>query len=493
MVRIYAFAFCSIINICIIAQESKYLSIQKKYQSCKTESALHSKYLDHKSSLKDSTDIFLNLMAYANETRKYNPNRAFKLIQDADISLINKSNFERGIYSITLGSISIISENPTMAIKHYKSALQNFKQTDSKYYKASSIMSLGRAYTALGDLDSGRVFFHKAQQLVSIDFPDLSLKIQLNQAVNRKLAKDYNQAERLFKKSLSMNYNSMEDYVFCRTQANLAEIYTLTNQFNKADSLYSLALSLAIKNNLRADQYRIHNELSILHQKQGDYKKGLIHRNLADSIRKHSELISISDQMAKLDKKFEIDILAQKTELKEKLLFTEKKMNTYLFTILSFLCILLFVVIYQMIKLRRKNTILINNRKKSSQKKKTPPISESDNKITVLLKKLDSIQRDESIILDNSLTMDKLAKKLNTNRTYLSEAINLGYQISFSKWINQIRINKACDLLLDSSNDKFSLDTIANMVGFTSISSFNTNFKKITGITPSYFRNHRDD
>lgn len=493
MRQLYIFTLCTLFCFSAFTQESTYSSFQKIYQSCNSESCLHSKYLDQKSLFKDSSDGFLNLMAYVDETRKYNPKKAFEIIQKSDISLINKSEFEKGVYSLTLGAISIISENPDMSIKHFKSALQNFKQTNTKYYEIYGMMSLGRAFTALNQLDSGRIYLHEALRLSSINFPDLSLKIELNQAVNRKLAKDYVLAENLFLNSLSKNSSSMETYMVCRTQANLAEVYMLTSQLDKADSLYSEALFTANKYNLRSDQYRIHNDLSILNQRRGKFKKGLIYRNKADSIRKQAELISVSDQMGQLEKKLEIDILDQKALLKEKLLDTEKKINTILFTVLIIISVLLFLLVHQLLKLQKKNTILIKNRKSSSRKRRAQVISHSNNKLNPLIAQLESIQSDESIIFDESLTMEKLAKKLNTNRTYLSEAINLGYEMSFSKWINQIRINKACDLLLDSTNDKYSLEAIAGMVGFTSISSFNTNFKKNTGITPSYFRNHRDD
>jgi AraC-like DNA-binding protein len=141
--------------------------------------------------------------------------------------------------------------------------------------------------------------------------------------------------------------------------------------------------------------------------------------------------------------------------------------------------------------MRLKNRILVSKIEKKNTSTRYESSSELSDHILPLVDLLNEIKTEESYILQESLTLEKLAKKLNTNRSYLSEAINLGFNSTFSQWINQIRIDKACELLSDPSNDKYSFETIAKMAGFTSISSFNTNFKRITGITPSYFKNHR--
>ena len=91
----------------------------------------------------------------------------------------------------------------------------------------------------------------------------------------------------------------------------------------------------------------------------------------------------------------------------------------------------------------------------------------------------------------DSLTLDKVAKKLKTNRTYLSESVNSHYNMNFSRWLNEIRIKESRKLLGSEKNDKYSIEGIATMVGFNSISSFNSNFKTITGITPSFYRKNR--
>ncbi len=89
------------------------------------------------------------------------------------------------------------------------------------------------------------------------------------------------------------------------------------------------------------------------------------------------------------------------------------------------------------------------------------------------------------------LTQEKTAKKLGTNRTYLSKAINDHYKMSYSRWLNELRISESKKMLIDEKFNHYSIEVIATSVGFSSLSVFNSNFKSITGLTPSYFRkNH---
>lgn len=92
----------------------------------------------------------------------------------------------------------------------------------------------------------------------------------------------------------------------------------------------------------------------------------------------------------------------------------------------------------------------------------------------------------QGIYRKNDLTLDSLAKKLKTNRTYLSESINKTYGKNFNSFLNEHRVNEARQVLLNNDIN-YTIEAISQMVGFKSISVFNTAFKKQTGLTPSYF------
>jgi YesN/AraC family two-component response regulator len=105
-----------------------------------------------------------------------------------------------------------------------------------------------------------------------------------------------------------------------------------------------------------------------------------------------------------------------------------------------------------------------------------------------LIDKLEKLLHEKEVFIDPNLTLEKLSKILNSNRTYLSENINLHYKVSFSSLIKSFRIKKAREMLIDKNFSYYSIEGIATSVGYKSISSFNSSFKKETGITPSYFR-----
>jgi AraC-like DNA-binding protein len=104
-----------------------------------------------------------------------------------------------------------------------------------------------------------------------------------------------------------------------------------------------------------------------------------------------------------------------------------------------------------------------------------------------IFKELKHLLNEELIYQDNTLSLAKLAKKINTSTHALSQVINENFQKSFFELIGYYRIEKAKKLLIEGREIKVS--EIAFEVGYNSLSAFNTAFKKSTGVTPSKFRN----
>jgi AraC-like DNA-binding protein len=95
----------------------------------------------------------------------------------------------------------------------------------------------------------------------------------------------------------------------------------------------------------------------------------------------------------------------------------------------------------------------------------------------------------EQPFTDGELTIQKLAEMLSIPAPHLSQTINERLGKSFPDFINSYRVDQAKKKLLDPSLKHLSILGIAEEVGFNSKSSFNSVFKKHTGMTPSEFRN----
>lgn len=90
--------------------------------------------------------------------------------------------------------------------------------------------------------------------------------------------------------------------------------------------------------------------------------------------------------------------------------------------------------------------------------------------------------------LNASITLQSLADKLETNTSYLSKYINTVHGINFATYISNLRIEYALQKLQnDVKFRSYTIAAIAKEVGFSNTRSFTNHFKRITGITVSYF------
>lgn len=90
---------------------------------------------------------------------------------------------------------------------------------------------------------------------------------------------------------------------------------------------------------------------------------------------------------------------------------------------------------------------------------------------------------------DNSLSIDFLAEKFKMSPSYFSKMFNSFTQKTFPDYLNQLRLQKAAELLVQKSDA--TIHDIAHEVGFNSNSYFAAAFKKKFGMSPSKFRMNR--
>lgn len=110
-----------------------------------------------------------------------------------------------------------------------------------------------------------------------------------------------------------------------------------------------------------------------------------------------------------------------------------------------------------------------------------------------LTQKLEHLMKTEEVFTNKNFKVSDLAALVNTTEKELSIYIYESFEMSFSEYINQFRIEKVKTLLKTEDQKKYTLLAIAEDAGFSSKSSFNAVFKKITGLTPTQYKTqHRN-
>ena len=110
-----------------------------------------------------------------------------------------------------------------------------------------------------------------------------------------------------------------------------------------------------------------------------------------------------------------------------------------------------------------------------------------------LLTRLRQLFEVEKIYRQAGLTSNDVCRMLGTNRTYLSKAINSTHQKSFQELINSHRIEEVKELFKaqqsgGSEYADYTMQAIAEMVGFNGTSAFYTAFKQAVGVTPTEYK-----
>lgn len=107
-----------------------------------------------------------------------------------------------------------------------------------------------------------------------------------------------------------------------------------------------------------------------------------------------------------------------------------------------------------------------------------------------LMQTLNAIMKDKELFRDSNLTLARIAKRLSVPTRDLSGAINRTTGENFSRFINGYRIAYAKGALQETD---LPVTEVMFEAGFLSKSSFNTEFRRVTGLTPSQFRSRDTD
>ena len=103
-----------------------------------------------------------------------------------------------------------------------------------------------------------------------------------------------------------------------------------------------------------------------------------------------------------------------------------------------------------------------------------------------LIDKLNFLVNNEALYKNSLITMPQIAKRLGMPTPRFSQLLNDNLNKSFSVFINEFRIEAAKSMIL--SDEKHTLETISELCGFNSQSTFYSAFKKQTNLTPAKYK-----
>lgn len=304
---------------------------------------------------------------------------------------------------------------------------------------------------------------------------------------------------------LSLDVSKENNDIIVET-VNLSDIGKLYFALNKTDSaLYYIGLSnkIAIENKFLRHLSNNYFILSEIEKSKGRYKDALNHyvtyTNLKDSIHNADvfsgvNLIQRQYEISKTNQQIEELFIDQ--QLKENKIRYQRIMWLITSVVLLLVTLVLAVIISQKRKLNKAYKLLfeknieivelldnISEINTEKIKKRTRP----ENKHSELLNKILIVMEDASVFCDTEFTIDKLADLVQSNQKYVSEAINYVLNKNFRSFLNGYRIREAQQLLSKQGFVKYTIESVAPLVGYKSPMTFRKAFQEITGVSPSYY------
>lgn len=465
----------------IYADSAIHITKNKVYKNYPSEGyILKGYYLYNIGLYNDALDNYLTALSYA-----VNNNHTKQQLTIRQAIGILKNRF--GDYK---ESLKIFKEH-----YNYIKALPNYRKKYTKEYLLS-IFNIYTNFLRSKKLDSANLYIEKGIS-ESLKLKDSSFYYDFVAAAG--YSAYYNKKFKIALDSLNKAAPFLENYSLAinmyykgKSYENLKKYDQVLKQFMKADSIYN------VDKDLFPELRDIYEFVIDFYKKKKDKDKQLFY------LEKLLGIDSILDKQnnhlsSKITKKYDTPLLLKE---KQELISSLRKKNqrSYIGLIISSsLALLIGIFLIYYIKLQKKyKQKFIDIIDKTRHDKKEPvskiEIDKNAKKLGINQEIINSVLdqltifENDKIFLNNNITVASLAKKFNTNTTYLSKIINAYRGKKFSTYLKELRINYVVEQLQTNTIfRKYSVKSIAYEVGFNNVDHFSRVFNEITGIKPSYF------
>ena len=413
---------------------------------------------------------------------------------------------------VNIGSLYFKWQQYGQAFDYYNTALEIYKKHGSKNDLSVILNNIGNVYREQGKYELALDCFNQSLSIDSTTGIELNISARYNN-VGEVYAEqgNYQQALDYYNKSLELNQKMGHSHNIAINLHNIGSLYVKTGNYKKAQNYFERGLQLADSINTTATKIEYLASLMELNKLSGNYKQSLIYHirysGLKDSIFKEKNQMALADMKTKYDvdkKEQEIVLLNNENKFHKLKAGTYKTRVTFLiagliiFTILSFFLIVQYLFKNKAYKklVERSKEFLAHEKQlktllsqsgfdKSQKQEQNSRLAES--KHHELMQNLLIYFEKEKPYLTQDITQKDIADRLNTNPKYISQAINANFNKNFNTFVNEHRIKLAMKYLATGVEKQYSIKGISEEVGFNSKSAFNVAFKKMTGVTPSFY------
>lgn len=205
-----------------------------------------------------------------------------------------------------------------------------------------------------------------------------------------------------------------------------------------------------------------------------------------------SKLNDLNKGQSEANNSYYIYDLDKVRTLSKTILSKEKREKNEIVLLLSVVIASFLIIVYKLYKKREKTVESFENFKQGlSTPKKEYSIDQSlEKEILIKLAKFENSNQ----FLDQNVSIQILAKSFNTNSSYLSSIVNEKKGKTFKQYIGELRINYLVEnLKFNNKLRSYTVQALAEEIGYTNASSFTRAFKKQVGVTPSDFLKSLED
>lgn len=373
---------------------------------------------------------------------------------------------------------------------------QKLNENDKDYL--FTIFSLGHAYLRNKQLDSANYFYDKGYS-ISLKLKDTIFKSYFILA--KGVLEYHNNNNSAAIDSINKSIKGLEIYddnqnlsyanhFLGKSYFQLKEYGKAYYYFKKVDSIYN------ILNDLHPDLRETYPYLIENAKSSKNFKEQLYYTNQLlrlDSIYFTNYMNIHKNIYERIDRE---QLNKDKKKLSSKVK-NEKEKNGWFIAVILFISIVSISLLWKNFNQKKRyKKIYLELRGNSKDETKTSYSSPKkvENRTEIgkeivqdLLLKLEIFESNNEF-LDSKVQLSFLAKKIKTNSRYLSIVINNYKQKNFTQYINDLRIDYIIHELNNNSvYRKYTIDGIAEEIGFKSGESFSKAFYKKTGIYPSLF------